>query len=215
MNLRNNIWILLTFILFSTGTNGQVYIGDGVSISEGTNLTIVDQEVILSTNEIKGEGKIIIHHHQTQNITVLNNFKSKKKFQISANKIKIEGRYAQKFAAYHLPPLTEEIIASKTEEKLNQDLPIRYINTEGRVYDLKDEKEENPILSSTPKDVSDGIIVSQRDQRLFADLQLDYIIPIYSVLLKNERFSDCAELYKFECLTAILKPPIVEFTKLF
>ena len=203
------IWIILFMFLFSTGAYAQVHIGDGVTISNGTIVTIQNQDVIIATDEIKGEGVLFIQNDKIQKITVLNNFRTNSTVQIISNEIRVEGRYAQKFAAHHLPPLSEEIIASSKKEQLKKDLPIRYINTEGLVYDKDEDKKADPVLTSLPKDVSGGIIVSEILQMQVADIQSDYIIPIYSVILNDERILGSAELYEFECLTALLRPPIV------
>lgn len=209
MFMRNH-HILLVFLMFlcSTGAYAQIHLGDGLSIGEGTSITIKNQEVIIATDEIKGKGIISIQNDDSQKITVLKNFKSNSALKIDSKDLKVEGRYAEQFAAYHLPPLSEEIIASKKENEIKNDLPVRYINSEGLTFGNKDDEKNKTVVSSLPKDVSGGIIISEVLRMQFTDNQTDYIIPIYSVLLNVERFSDNAELYEFECLTAILRPPI-------
>ncbi len=209
MFMRNQ-YILLVLIMFlcSTGAYGQVHIGDGLSIGEGTSITIKNQAVIIATDEIKGKGNISIQNDDVQTITVLKNFKSNSAIKVESNDLKIDGMYAEQFAINSLPPLSEEIIASKKENEIKNDLPIRYINTEGLTFGENNDEQNKTVVSSSPKDVSGGIMISEVLRMQFTDYQTDYIIPIYSVLLNVERFSDNAELYEFECLTAILRPPI-------
>lgn len=206
----HHIMLVIAMFLCSTGAFAQVHIGNGVTINKGTSITIQGQDVIFDTDEIKGEGKIIIQNEKSQKITVNKDFKSNDQIEIKSNHLEVNGRYAQKFAAHHLPPISDEIIAAKQKEEAKQELPVRYINTEGLTFGFENnEEKKEPSISALPKDVSGGIIISEVMQMQTADLNEDYIIPIYSVILNVERFSDDAELYEFECSTAILKPPIV------
>lgn len=212
--MLRHIQISFTFalMLLVAGLNAQVMIGDGVNIKNGTNFIIHNQEVIIASDEIKGEGNLIISHETQQKITVNQHLQSDLKIQILADNPEITGKYARKFEAKYLPPFTDEIKLAIQQEKSEQtknQLPIRYINTEGLVYDTQENKKAEPAFSSLPMDVHDGFVVNETMQTHAISFNFDYILPIYSVTLNEKRFSDYAELYEFQSLTAILKPPIV------
>lgn len=209
MSLRLNQILIIAFILFCTGANAQVFIGDGVSIGANTQITIVEKDVIIATEEIQGEGELNLINSSTLNITVSENFKTNVDLHILSPNVQIEGNYAEKFAAQYLPFLTEEIIASTQDNEVQEDLPVRYINTEGKVFPVDKEEEKDVVINSLSKDVESETIMSEILRIKLANLQTDYIIPIYSNRFNDQRNSDSAELYEFECLTAILKPPIV------
>ena len=200
------ITFITLFVLGATGVFAQVYIGDGLKISEGTQIMIQNQDVIFDTDEIKGEGNLQIQHHKNVKISVLKNLNADANIQIEASVVDYQGDFGQKFAARNLPKLTEEIIAAAKKEETEGFL-IRYINTEGLVYDTPNEEPSEPTFDALPTDVADGIMISEVLRLQAADFLHDYIIPIYSITLNDERFSDYAELYEFESLTAIWKPP--------
>ena len=209
MPLRvQQIWLLFLLLSF-TSVQAQVYIGDGVSVQKGTKFVIQNQEVHIDTDEIKGDGSITINHDSEQKITVNQDFKSTKQLDITSQNLEISGKYAQNFELKYLPALTEEVILAKKENAADS-LPVRYINIEGLVYDTETKEEEKLAeFRLIPINTYNGFVVTEVMRSAAVDITFDYILPIYSVTLNDERFSDYAELYEFESLTAILKPPIV------
>lgn len=208
-NITHILSVLLV-LLCSTGLYAQVHIGDGLTISEGTSLTISNQDVVIATDEIKGEGSLVITNDKEQKITLTQKVRSNTSIEVKAENIQVIGEKTQYFALEHLPPLTEKIIAKVQERKIEEDLPVRYINAEGLTFGDENEPQElEAQFTSLPNDVSGGIMVSEVLQWQAAEFTTDYILPIYSFTFNDVRFSDYAELYEFQSLTAILKPPIV------
>ena len=111
------ITFITLFALGATGVFAQVYIGDGLKISEGTQIMIQNQDVIFDTDEIKGEGNLQIQHHKNVKISVLKNLNADANIQIEASVVDYQGDFGQKFAARNLPKLTEEIIAAAKKKK--------------------------------------------------------------------------------------------------
>lgn len=212
-----HIIFALLLLLCGTSMFAQVHIGKGVSVTKGTNFIIAEQDVIINTDSIGGEGNLIISNTDSQKIIVRNKVKTKLDIQIDSDKIKTEGTYAQHFALEHLPPLTEDVIAKVKEikkEKIKKELPVRYINYEGLTFNdnTKDNTdkptERKTEFNSQPSNSSHGIMITQVMQMHAFVPTNDYLLPIYSTL-NDSRFLDYAELYTFESLTAILKPPTV------
>src|SRR5690554_4887717 len=100
----NNIFIVLFFLIPFSGINAQIFIGDGLSIQENTQITIVESDLIIATDEIKGEGSINLIHSSNQNISVLEDFETNAILQVTAKNIDIEGEHKNKLALHFLPP---------------------------------------------------------------------------------------------------------------
>ncbi|MXV38015.1 hypothetical protein GO491_04890 [Flavobacteriaceae bacterium Ap0902] len=201
--------VLLVFVF--TTTKAQVVIGDGLTITDGTTMHIQNQEVIINTQEIKGKGKLNIHHDNKQNLNIAKNLETDVSLNITSQSINIIGESKQYFALHFLPSFSNEIIAAKEEHKNKEVLPVNYINFEGKTFKIiDDEKDQNQAEFTIGfEDFSSTIIILETLQIKGVQLNSDYILPIYSNSINNERFSDYAKLYKFECLTALLRPPIV------
>ena len=208
--MYRNIQSILSFLLLLllAVTNAQVHIGDGVTISKGTTFVIVDSEVNIDTEKINGEGVLLISNDKEQLITVHKNLESTADIQVNAQKTSVNGQFAANFRLEHLPSLTSDIIVAK-KQAAQKELPVRYINTEGLVYDTPVKEKPVETYNELPNNVHHGVVVTEVMQSQAVQNYSDYIIPIYSVTLNDERFSDYAELYEFESLTAIFKPPIV------
>ncbi len=61
--------LLITFMLIPFLSKAQLFIGEGVHIEEGTQLYVEDH-LILDTDEISGEGEIILSGNQKQAVIV-------------------------------------------------------------------------------------------------------------------------------------------------
>lgn len=193
-----------------TWVNGQVVIGNGLNISEGTTLQVKNLDVIINTDKIEGKGTLSLSHDKDQKITVAQPLKTKIKLNIDADLTEINGSGKQPFALQFLPPLSNQIILAKEKEKIKNSLPVRYLNVEGKTFevDTKQEKTQEFAVELDYSDFATAYVLVDSLQVKATTFNLYYIIPIYSFLLNNERFSDYAELYEFKCLTALLKPPI-------
>lgn len=209
--MLRQIQIIFTFILIlaTAGISAQVHIGDGVTVKKGTSFVIQNQDVHLNTEEIKGEGSITISNDNEQQISVNSKLNTTERINITAENTVLNGKYASVF----IPERTDNLAIEQNQtvaKNSTEDLPVRYVNTEGLVYGSKEKKKaEDPVFRSLQPTEYNGVLVTSTAEFYAVDLPTDYIIPIYSFTLNDERFSDYAELYEFESLTAILKPPIV------
>ncbi|MGI9527133.1 MAG: hypothetical protein ACR2MS_08500 [Weeksellaceae bacterium] len=206
----NYISTFLLFLLTINLVNGQVVIGDGLTISEGTTMRIINQDVTINSDQIAGGGSLVIESDTTQNIYIAKDLKTDIDVNIQSRDININGAGKIYFALHHLPSLSDEIIAAKKKEE-QKHLPVKYINFEGKTFKVESDEDSNTQKLDTAinlMDIPSPWILVDSIQIKGATINLDYIIPIYSFLLNNERFSDYAELYEFKCLTALLKPPI-------
>ncbi|MDO5654891.1 MAG: hypothetical protein Q4G27_01985 [Flavobacteriaceae bacterium] len=186
----------------------QVMIGDGLKIEKGTSFVIKNQDIIIDTEEIKGEGKLVISNDNNQKITVNQAVQSKVEIEILSEKIQWNGSKSENLAKLFSPDLNR-VEPLLVQDIKNEELPVIYINTEGIVYDIEDSETQLAVYNSLPNDVHHGFIITEIMQSYAIEFYPYYNLPIYSFTLNDKRFLDYAELYEFQSLTAVFRPPII------
>lgn len=199
MSFTHTKHIIFTILMLAlvVSVKAQVFIGEGVHISNGSDLVVVEQEVTIEGETLNGEITVI----QKGEKHIVRNQKDTKKIFYTKSTNKTPSKKKTKVAA------------KKTAAK--KEIPVRYVNYESDAYREEDQAKKMVLVVKEDKgNASGGITISDSYRMQVSPIQ-DIILPIYIVTHYDERFSDCAELYEFEFPTAIYRPPVMGGTKLY
>ncbi|MDO5510536.1 MAG: hypothetical protein Q4F57_07550 [Weeksellaceae bacterium] len=191
--------VFAVLALLSQQVSAQLYIGENVKISSGTSIIVVEEDVVLHSDSISGDGKI--HVYGGKLVTSSEQNSSAKDMVIVHNQPLQDSQIDIKSNQERALVATADAIEDSTP------LPIRYINIEGLVYDTQEPtKESQPKLSAEFPVSNAGFIVVSLLKFPALTSDFYYNIPIYSYTL-HKRFSDFAELYTSQNPTSIFRPP--------